>query len=123
MIKPRIEIPTNPTELIGLAKDMQSQHDELGEDSPLDLLDWKTATPQIKEAGEANNKIADLTRETNQLVQRRDLLVAELSEFVRQGRDILTGVHRRQMRKLKDFGFDVADTPRSKKTVETKKAA
>ena len=123
MIKPRIEIPANPTGLVGLVKDMEDKHDELGEDSPLDLLDWKPASPQIKEADAADKKIADLTRETNQLVQRRDLLVAELSEFVRQGRDILTGVHRRQMRKLKDFGFDVADTPRSKKTVETKKAA
>ena len=48
-----------------------------------------------------------------------------LVDFVRSCRDVLTGTFRGELRQMVDFGFEVNDSPRSKKTTEVsdKKAA
>lgn len=56
-------------------------------------------------------------------ITQREAWEKAVAEFVRQGRDVLAGAYRPQMRRRRDFGFDVADTPRSKKVVEARKAA
>ena len=120
MNRTRIDIPTGPGELIALADTIENKHDELGKDSPLSLLDWSKVSPEIKEAVAAHKQIETLTRETEQLAQRRTNLVRELAQFVRQARDILAGVHRGEERKLSDYGFAVDDTPKAKKANTTK---
>lgn len=119
----RITIPTKPGDLIGLAQTMEEKHKELAEESPLALLDWKTASPKVKEADEVNSKIEKLSLELEKLVQRRNNLAEYIAEFVRQGRDILSGVYRSEMKRLGDFGFQVDDSPKPKKTPATEKKA
>lgn len=102
---------------------MEEKHKELAEESPLALLDWKTASPKVKEADEVNSKIEKLSLELEKLVQRRNNLAEYIAEFVRQGRDILSGVYRSEMKRLGDFGFQVDDSPKPKKTPATEKKA
>ncbi|MEK7684686.1 MAG: hypothetical protein AAB466_04620 [Verrucomicrobiota bacterium] len=115
MAKPRITIPTTAGDLIDLASSIEEQHTELGKDSPLALLDWKTASPQIKEASDVQDKINKLSKELEKLIERRNNLIDPLSGFVRSSRDILSGVFRSEMKKLSDFGFEVDDSPKAKK--------
>ena len=115
MAKPRITIPTNPGDLIALAEDIQARHDELDKESPLSLLDWKTATPQIKDAAEVQKQINKLNKELEKLVERRNNLIGALGDLVRSSRDILSGVHRGEMKKLGDYGFEVDDSPKARK--------
>ena len=115
MPKPRVFIPTNPGEIIGLASSIQEQHTDLGKDSPLILLDWKVVIPQIKEAAEVQAKINKLAKELEKLTQRRNNLLNPIGEFVRSSRDILSGLYRGEMKKLGDFGFEVDDTAKARK--------
>jgi hypothetical protein len=115
MAKPRINIPTGASDLIGLAAAIQEKHTELGKDSPLALLDWKTVATQIKEAGDAQDKIDKLSKQLEKLTEQRNNLVGPLGDFVRSARDVLSGVYRAEMRTLGDFGFEVDDTPKTKK--------
>lgn len=115
MPKPRITIPVNAGDLIDLAVAIEEQHLELEKESPLSLLDWKTASGQVKEAQEVQKQINKLSKELEKLTERRNNLIGPLGDFVRSSRDILSGVYRAEMKKLSDFGFEVDDSPKAKK--------
>lgn len=120
----RIAIPLNPTLLILLAVAIKIQHEKLGIKSPLAVLDWEKNGPVIGEAAEVDGKLQGLEKELEKLFGRRKVLLdGSLSEFVRSCRDVLTGTCRGELRKLIDFGFEVDDTPKAKKTTADKKAA
>ena len=112
---PRIEIPNSVAVAINLAGTIKKEHDELGKDSPLVVLDWKAYGPVITEATAINQQIEELSRKLEQLSQRRAALAEPVLDIVRSSRDVLTGAYRAELRKLTDFGFEVDDTPRAKK--------
>jgi len=116
MPKPRIDIPTAPKELINLASAIKEQHDTLAKSSPLTLLEWEKTGPQIDEAAKVQEQIDKLGKQIEKLIQRRNNFVDPLGDFVRSSKDILSGVYRAEMRKLGDFGFEVDDTPKAKKS-------
>ena len=117
----RIEIPGKSRDLFDLALAVEEQHTALGKDSPLGQLDWKTASPQIEEADQVEKDIDKVSRQLEKLIERRNNLTPGVAGFVRSCRDVLSSVHRGETRKLVDYGYDVADTPRVKKAA--KKAA
>ena len=122
----RIEIPINPSQLIALLVDIKAQHEKLGKNSTLSVLDWEENGPLIEEAAAADTKLDGLNKEVEKLSERRKVLVTgALAQFVRSCRDVLTGAFRGELRQMVDFGFSVGDTPRSKKTADDaeKKAA
>ncbi len=116
MSKPRINIPTNPGDLIKLASAIQEQHTELGKNSPLTLLDWEETAPQINDASAVQKQVNKLNKDLEKLIEKRTNLIGPLGDFVRSSRDVLSGVYRAEMRKLGDFGFEVDTTPKQKKT-------
>ena len=122
----RIEIPINPSQLIALLLAIKAQHDKLGKNSPLAVLDWEGNGPLIDEAAAADAKLDGLNKEVEKLSERRKVLVTgTLGQFVRSCRDVLTGAFRSELRQMVDFGFNVDDTPRAKKGADEaeKKAA
>ena len=122
----RIAIPANPTPLIELAATIKAQHVKLGKNSPLVVLDWEKNGPLIDEAAAADAKLIALEKEVEILSGRVSVLKdTSLVDFVRSCRDVLTGTFRGELRQMVDFGFEVNDSPRSKKTTEVsdKKAA
>ena len=122
----RIAIPANPTPLIELAATIKAQHVKLGKNSPLVVLDWEKNGPLIDEAAAADAKLTALEKEVEILSGRVSVLKdGSLVDFVRSCRDVLTGTFRGELRQMVDFGFEVNDSPRSKKTTEVsdKKAA
>jgi hypothetical protein len=114
----RINIPAKPGELIDLCVAIADGHKKLGKSSPLSILKWNEITPTVTEADELDDKIGELSRELDQLTERRKGLIDKpdgLADFARQSRDILMGVHRNELTKLNDFGFEVADSPKTRK--------
>ena len=101
--------------LIDLAAAIQEQHTALGKNSPLTLLDWEQASPQIKDASGVQGQINKMNKDLEKLIEQRNNLIGPLSGFVRSSRDVLSGVYRSEMRKLGDFGFEVDGTPKPKK--------
>ena len=122
----RIAIPVNRSPLIEMAVAIKAQHDKLGKSSPLAVLDWEKNGPLIDEASAANVKLNGLEKEVEKLSGRVNVLVeSSIAGFVRSCRDVLTGAFRGELRQMVDFGFEVDDTPRAKKSAEAnvKKAA
>ena len=122
----RITIPVNSTLLIQLAATVKAQHEKLGKNSPLVVLDWEENGPLIDEAAAADAKLTTLQKDVEKLSGRISVLTEDsLIDFVRSCRDVLTGTFRGELRQMVDFGFEVDDSPRSKKTTEAsdKKAA
>ena len=110
----RIEIPTDPTEIITLANAIHEKHVALAGDSPLGGIKWEQISPNITQAQTFDNDADRLRKESEQSREKRDNLVPELSDLVRGARDILSGTYRSELRRLEDFGFSVDDTPKSK---------
>jgi hypothetical protein len=104
---------------------IKAQHEKLGKNSPLALLDWEEQGPLIDEVAAADTKLSDLEKDVEKLTERRKVLVSgSLVDFVRSCRDVLTGKFRGELHQMVDFGFNVDDTPRvKKKDVSDKKAA
>ena len=110
----RIEIPTDPTEIITLAKAIHETHVALAGDSPLGGIQWEQIAPNLTQARTFDQDTDRLPKESQQSREKRDNFVPEISDLVRSARDILSGTYRRELRKLEDFGFSVDDTPKSK---------
>ena len=113
MSKARVMIPTNPSELLQLAQAIKQKHDALGDASPLKSLDWTANGPVIAQATAFDGQATQLRRDAEKATASRDNLVEEVSELVRQCRDVLLGTYRSNPRTLGDFGFDVNDTPQA----------
>lgn len=112
MAKSRVEIPINPGELIDLSVKIAAAHKTQAAASPLTILKWDEVEPLITEADELDDRIGSLNRELEKLSQRRKNLIEGpngLGDFVRQSRDVLSGVYRNEMKRLGDFGFEVND--------------
>ena len=109
---PRITIPTDPTEIITLAKAIHDKHVALGDNTPLGGIKWDDIAPRIAQAGGFDDDADRLRKESEQSREKRDNLVPDLSDLVRSARDILSGTYRSELRRLEDFGYSVDDTPK-----------
>lgn len=112
--KPRIVIPRNAEDLLKLAQSIQAKDAELGSKSPLAVLEWAKKIDQVQAALAAHNQAESLRRQMEAAYEQRDNLLDDINEWVRQSRDVLTGIYRQEMQKLGDFGFTVDATPRTK---------
>ena len=115
----RVNIPTNPGQLIDLCVAVKDEHNKQAATSPLSILKWDDISPVVVEADGLDDQIGKLSRELEKLTERRRTLIEKpdgLADFARQSRDILSGVYRNEMKKLGDFGFEVNDSPKGKKT-------
>lgn len=112
----RINIPTDPTEIITLAKAIHDQHVELAANSPLGAIKWDKISPLITQAKGPDDDADRLRKESDQSREKRDNLVPSVTDLVRSARDILSDTYRSELRRLEDFGFGVDDTPKRNRT-------
>ena len=112
----RIEVPTNPKELLDLATMVYQKHTELGVESPLNALvshKWSDNGAKVAEAAALNKQAEDLKRQSEEATSKRNLLLADIEETVKASRDLLQGVYRETPRTLGQFGFNVSESVRS----------
>lgn len=120
--KPRVVIPRNPEQLLKLAQLIQAKDAELGEQSPLAFLDWSAKLDTINEALAAQQEAESLRRQMESAYEQRDRKIKEITTWVRRSRDILTGIHREEMRKLGEYGFTVDSSARSRPSEQEQEA-
>ena len=109
---PRITIPTDPTEIITLAKAIHDKHVALGDNTPLGGIKWDAIASHITQAKGFDDDADRLRKESEQSREKRDNLLPGPTELVRSARDILSGTYRSELRRLEDFGYSVDDTPK-----------
>jgi hypothetical protein len=107
----RIEIPINISDKLDLAKKVNEKTLALGTLSPLASLDWITQGPNIAIAIEVHNEAEDLRRKMEKLYEQRDILLYPIDDLLKQSRDLLKAVYRKEPFKIGDFGYNVNSTP------------
>ena len=112
----RVNIPTNPKELLDLATQVYQKHTDLGTESPLNTLvshSWTENGSKVAEAVALNKQAEELKRQSEEANGKRNLLLADIENSVKASRDLLQGVYRETTRTLSQFGFDVIESVRS----------
>jgi hypothetical protein len=115
-VKPRVDIPSNPSEKLSLAAKIYAHHLILGAASPLNVLQshtWATNGPNVATAQTLQAEAEELQRKLNQTYEKRDLLLDEIDESVKASRDALRGIYRDNPMALGEWGFDVHDSPKA----------
>ena len=119
-IKMRVEIPKNPKELLDLSIKVSAKHTADAAASPLNLLqDIDIAVESSKAAAALlkHNEAEDLRLQMEKAYKDRDFLMSNTATFVKNSRDLLTGMHRENMKRLGDWGFTVDHSAKAKKAV------
>ena len=117
-IKMRVEIPKNPKELLDLSIKVLTKHAADAAASPLNLLqDIDIAVESSKAAAALlkHNEAEDLRLQMEKAYKDRDFLMSNTATFVKNSRDLLTGMHRENMKRLGDWGFTVDHSAKAKK--------
>ena len=105
----RVDIPTNPSEIIDLLKKIKTKHEGLAASSPLGGLKWSVNSPSLSTADEKNQLSIQLHRDGETATGARDVEIPVLTDAIRSARDVLMGLNRDNPDALGDFGFDVSD--------------
>ncbi len=114
-MKKRVKIPTNnPAALVALAKRVKEKHLADGDASVLKPLNWQMLNAVIDEASGFHDKAEQLKREMLVSYQQRGLRLEGVISFLRNSRDILTGIHENEMKSLGNWGYDVLDVRNTK---------
>ena len=121
----RVNVPTNPDDLIALAQAIVTKHKADGAGSPLAALNMTEMGTKTIAADTQNQSAAQLYRDAEKATQDRDLALGSgnpvkesVLNYVRSVRDILSGINKGNEQALGDWGFEVdqSTAPASKKT-------
>ncbi len=104
----RVDLPQGAEDRINLAKMIAAKHTELGTASPLGQLKWDKVTPAIAAAETAHRESKRLQAQAEAATQARDVQLETIVTFLRASRDVLSGVHADEMRRLGEYGFAVS---------------
>ena len=125
----RINIPSNPSDLIALAKAVLAQHTKLGASSPLNGIEGVANFGAQVNAADTNQQLADsLYKQAESATEARDKALGPdtatpgyVRFFVTSARDVLAGLNKGSEHKLGDWGFVVDASPQQ--SPEAKAAA
>jgi len=108
----RVEVPTNPSDLLDLAAKIRDKHTQDGDASLLKPLKVEVVSPSIDEANGHDDRAASLRKQAEKETEARDVMLEPIRKFVRQSRDLLLGVYADNPHTLGDWGFTVDESPR-----------
>ena len=103
----KISISKNPKELLNLGDRVYDKHQDDAKASVLSSLEWDSVGPEIKSGLDLHEKVKGMERELEALYEERDAIVEKVKDQVLRSRDILKGIHRSDLKRLGDWGFDV----------------
>lgn len=109
----RVVIPTNPTDLLNLAKKISDKHIADGVNSPLKGVkdfNWTETTPFIAPAIIKDIEGADLKKKSEEAFGERDKNIDSIKESVKASRDVLKGINKKNAKVLVEWGFDVIES-------------
>ncbi len=107
----RVVIPTNPKEKLELAKKISDKNTALAAQSPLATLKWDAIGPKIPDALQFHSQAEALRLQMEALYEKRDLILDEVDDLVKQSRDLLKAIYRNEPHRMGEFGFEVNNTP------------
>ena len=112
----RIVTPKDIEGQLNLSKRIIARDAKLGNASPLSVIEVKKMAQKVDKALEFHKQAEKLKGQMEIAYQKRDNLMPSVKEMIRKSRNILKGVHLKDLKALHHYGFSVDDTPRKKKT-------
>jgi hypothetical protein len=109
--KPRVIIPSDPTEAISLLKFIKEKHDADAAASPLASLDWGKIGPALTNAALHDAAADKAKRDMEREFGARDVDMPVVEQAVRSVRDILLGLFADNPKKLGDWHLEVHESP------------
>ena len=116
--KGRIAIPTNIVENLQLASKVYEKHQKDGASSllnNLDGIDWDVVGPTIAVCLQKHLEAEELKRKMEECYRTRDLTLPDINEGLRASKGLLKGAFSKNAKKLGEWGFNVDDSPKTKK--------
>lgn len=113
----RVEIPTNPTEILQLAQEINAKHVLDGATSPLKELNdykWEETGVHIAPALQQDALAKDYQKKMEEAFKERDKHLAEITKSVKASRDLLLSINVKNQKILGKWGFVVHDAVKSK---------
>jgi hypothetical protein len=116
----RVEIPTNPKELIALALKLKAQDDKLGATSPVKgIKNWADFPALLATADGQQQQADQLSEQAKTATENRDIALNHegqlrdntVRHFVLAARDTLLGQNKGNEHVLGDFGYVVQNSP------------
>lgn len=118
----RVVIPTNPADLLALAKSISDKHIADAANSPLNALvdnKWSTTQPFIAPAQAKHIEAEFYKKKMEEAYRERDKHIDEIEESVKSSRDVLVGINKKNPKVLGQWGFVVNDTVKATKIKKT----
>jgi len=112
--KGRVVIPTDPKDLLELARKVSSKDDELGAQSVLRSMEgynWPALTPTIGAALDKHDAAEGFKKQMEAAYRDRDNLLGPLDKAVRDSAAMLKAANPDNPKRLGDWGYEVDDTP------------
>jgi len=103
----QVEIPRNSDKVCELAETIIAKDAELGDASPLKILNWPEDSARIETIRAKGREAAELIRRAEELNEERKRELDVILPKIRRSRDILKGHYGQDLRKLGEFGFTV----------------
>ena len=111
----RVEIPTNPDELLNLLGKVEAKHEADGANSPLKSLDMARFAELRATASAANDEAGNLYRLAKIQTDLRDHAFGAIQTsgtelfILSQIRNLLLAIHQENPRMLGEWGFEVVE--------------
>lgn len=115
MQKLRVTIPKRKRELIKLAQNVLNKHQRDAENSKLSVLNWDIIAEKIQQVIVMHEEAEELSRKVKLVNEQRDLLLGDVKNHMRNSRDVLTGIFKKEMKHLGEWGYTVIESPRKTK--------
>jgi hypothetical protein len=112
----RVEIPTNPTDLLDLAKKVSDKHIADAANSPLKSIvdfNWSVTQPLIVPAQVKDQEGADFKKKSEESYGERDKNINPIRESLKASRDVLLGINKKNPKVLGQWGFTVHESVKS----------
>lgn len=122
--KARVVIPSNPADLLALAKSISDKHIADAANSPLNALvdnKWSVSQPYVAPAIAKHAEAELYKKKMEEAYKERDKHIDEITESVKASRDVLMGINKKNAKVLGQWGFVVNDTPVASKAAKAKK--
>ena len=114
----KIVIPGHPDKKAMLAGDIVKRASQDGELSPIKVLISKDISDKIEAIQQKTKQANEFRRQSEVLIEERDLLVKDVEQFIRSCRDILGGLYPNEPKKLTEYGFEVDETAAKAKVAQ-----
>ena len=113
----KVDLSTNVTDMVNLAQKVYHKHTSEGATSPMNSIqgiDMEAFNALNLEILSIHNEAEDLRKRSEQLHGVRDNKLVILEDQLRQIKNLLKAIHKKNTKELGLWGFDVIDSSKGK---------